>query len=87
MASIFQRVRKVIIEQLGVGEDEVVSLASFVDDLGADSLDVIELKVALEEEFTTSSLKIEIPDDDVEDIVTVQDAVDYIRDQGVIEDD
>jgi acyl carrier protein len=86
-ASIFQRVRKVIIEQLGVEEDEVVPLASFVNDLGADSLDVIELKVALEEEFTTSSLKIEIPDDDAEDIVTVQDAVDYIRDQGVIEDD
>ena len=86
-ASIFQRVRKVIIEQLGVEEDEVVPPASFVNDLGADSLDVIELKVALEEEFTTSSLKIEIPDDDVEDIVTVQDAVDYIRDQGVIEDD
>jgi acyl carrier protein len=86
-ASIFQRVRKVIIEQLGVEEDEVVPPASFVNDLGADSLDVIELKVALEEEFTTSSLKIEIPDDDAEDIVTVQDAVDYIRDQGVIEDD
>ena len=86
-ASIFQRVRKVIIEQLEVEEDEVVPPASFVNDLGADSLDVIELKVALEEEFTTSSLKIEIPDDDVEDIVTVQDAVDYIRDQGVIEDD
>ena len=87
MASIFQRVRKVIIEQLGVEEDEVVHPASFVHDLGADSLDVIELKVALEEEFTTPSLKIEIPDDDAEEIVTVQDAVDYIRDQGVIEDD
>lgn len=87
MASIFQRVRKVIIEQLGVEEDEVVPAASFVNDLGADSLDVIELKVALEEEFTTPSLKIEIPDDDAEEIVIVQDAVDYIRDQGVIEDD
>ena len=87
MASIFQRVRKVIIEQLGVEEDEVVPPASFVNDLGADSLDVIELKVALEEEFTIPSLKIEIPDDDAEEIVTVQDAVDYIRDQGVIEDD
>ena len=73
MASIEERVKKIIVEQLGVDEDEVTPTASFIDDLGADSLDTVELVMAFEEEFD-----IEIPDEDAEKITTVQDAIDYI---------
>ena len=73
MSSIEERVKKIIIEQLGVSEDEVAEDASFVDDLGADSLDTVELVMALEEEFET-----EIPDEEAEKITTVKEAVDYI---------
>jgi acyl carrier protein len=83
MATVFDRVKKVVVEQLGVEEKDVVATARFVDDLGADSLDLVELVMALEEEFTTPAQKIEIPDDDAEKIVTVQNAVDYITDLGV----
>ena len=83
MATIFERLRKVVVEQLGVEGEEVVPTASFVDDLGADSLDLVELRMSLEEEFSTPSQKIEIPDEDAEEIVTIQDAVDYIRDLGI----
>jgi acyl carrier protein len=71
--STFDRVKKVVVEQLDVSEDEVTSQASFVEDLGADSLDVVELVMGLEEEFD-----IEIPDEDAEKIATVQDAISYI---------
>ncbi|MCB1867246.1 MAG: acyl carrier protein [Gammaproteobacteria bacterium] len=74
MSTIEERVKKIVIEQLGVTEDEVTIEASFVDDLGADSLDTVELVMALEEEFET-----EIPDEDAEKITTVQQAVDYIK--------
>ena len=70
-------------EQLGVEEEEVVPAASFVDDLGADSLDLVELIMSLEEEFSNPSRKIEILDEDAEKIRTIQDAIDYIRDLGV----
>ena len=83
MATIFERLKKVVVEQLGVEAEEVVPAASFVDDLGADSLDLVELIMALEEEFSNPSRKIEIPDEDAEKIVTVQDAVDYIKDLGI----
>ena len=83
MATVLERVKKVVIEQLGVDEKEVVPTARFVDDLGADSLDLVELVMAFEEEFSDSSHKIEIPDDDAEKIVTVQNAVDYITDLGI----
>ncbi len=83
MATIFDRVKKIIVEQLGVGEEEVVTSASFVDDLGADSLDLVEMIMAFEEEFSTPTQKVEIPDEDAEKIATVQDAVDYIKDLGV----
>ena len=83
MATVFERVKKIIVEQLGVGDDEAIPSASFVDDLGADSLDLVELIMSLEEEFSDSSRKIEIPDEDAEKIVTVQDAVDYLKDLGV----
>jgi acyl carrier protein len=74
VASIEQRVKDIIVEQLGVEEDEVSPEASFIDDLGADSLDTVELVMAFEEEFN-----IEIPDEDAEGISTVQDAIDYIK--------
>ncbi|MFC1897540.1 acyl carrier protein [Chloroflexota bacterium] len=86
MATIFERVKKIAVEQLGVEEQEVIPSASFVDDLGADSLDLVELIMSLEEEFSNPSQKIEIPDEDAEKIVTVQDTIDYIKDLG-IEDD
>lgn len=72
--STFERIKKVIVDKLEVDEREITPQASFVEDLGADSLDVVELIMALEEEFN-----IEIPDDDAEGIRTVQDAVDYIE--------
>ncbi len=75
--STFDRVKKVVVEQLDVAEDEVTPQASFVDDLGADSLDVVELVMGLEEEFD-----VEIPDEDAEKITTVQEAVTYIDDKA-----
>ena len=73
MSTIEERVKKIVIEQLGVKEEEVTTTASFVDDLGADSLDTVELVMALEEEFET-----EIPDEQAEKITTVQEAIDYV---------
>ena len=86
MATIFERIKKIVIEQLGVEDEEVTPSASFIDDLGADSLDLVELIMALEEEFSNSSRKIEIPDEDAEKIVTIQDAIDYLKELD-IEDD
>ena len=74
MSSIEERVRKIVVEQLGVTEDQVTLEASFVDDLGADSLDTVELVMALEEEFDA-----EIPDDQAEAITTVKQAVAFIE--------
>ena len=83
MATVFERVKKIVVEQLGADEKDVVATASFVDDLGADSLDLVEMIMAMEEEFSTPTQKLEIPDEDAEKIATVQDAVDYIKDQGI----
>ena len=83
MATIFERIKPIIVEQLGVEEAEVVSTANFVEDLGADSLDLVELIMSLEEEFSSPSQKVEIPDEDAEKIITIQDAVDYIKDLGI----
>jgi len=74
VATVFDRVKKVIVEQLGVDEEEVTPKASFTDDLGADSLDNVELVMALEQEFNC-----EIPDEDAEKITTVNEAVNYIQ--------
>jgi len=73
MSNIEERVKKIVCEQLGVKEEDVKASSSFVDDLGADSLDNVELVMALEEEFET-----EIPDEDAEKLTTVQEAIDYI---------
>ena len=86
MATVFERLKTIVVEQLGVDGEEVVSSASFVDDLGADSLDLVELIMSLEEEFSNPSRKVEIPDEDAEKIVTVQDAIDYLKDLGVEDD-
>lgn len=77
MASVYDRVKKIIVEQLGVDEAEVTQDASFTDDLGADSLDNVELVMALEQEFN-----LEIPDEDAEKIVTVNNAVQYIQEHA-----
>jgi acyl carrier protein len=74
MSSVEERVKKIVAEQLGVKEEEVTNQASFVDDLGADSLDTVELVMALEEEFET-----EIPDEEAEKITSVQLAIDYVN--------
>ncbi len=73
---LFEKVKGIIVDQLGVEEEEVTENASFVDDLGADSLDIVELIMALEEEF-----ELDIPDEDAEKITTVRDVVEYIRDK------
>ena len=77
MSDIADRVKKIVVEHLGVEEDKVVDKASFIDDLGADSLDTVELVMAFEEEFS-----IEIPDDAAEKILTIKDAVDFIESQS-----
>ncbi len=87
MATVFERVRKIIAEQLGVEESEINPQTSFVDDLNADSLDLVELIMSLEEEFSNAGKSVEVSDEDAEKIATVQDAVDYIKEQGVSDDD
>jgi acyl carrier protein len=74
MSNVEERVKKIVVEQLDVSEDSVTNEASFVDDLGADSLDTVELVMALEEEF-----ECEIPDEEAEKITTVQQAIDYVQ--------
>jgi acyl carrier protein len=76
-AETYERLKKIVVEQLGVDEEQVTPEASFVDDLNADSLDLVELIMSLEEEFGA-----EISDEDAEKIRTVQDAVDYVEDKG-----
>ena len=83
MATVFDRVKTLIVDQLGVEEDEVAPSASFADDLNADSLDLVELIMALEEEFSDGDRTLDISDEDAEKIILVQDAVDYIKEQGI----
>lgn len=86
MATVFERVRSIIVEQLGADPDDVVPSASFTEDLNADSLDLVELIMSLEEEFSKDGREITISDEDAQKIATVQDATDFLKDQG-IEDD
>ena len=83
VATVYERIRGLIVEQLGVDEDEVTPSASFVDDLNADSLDLVELIMSMEEEFGSDVEGLEISDEDAEKIQSVQDAVDYLKDAGI----
>ncbi len=83
MATTYERVRALIVEQLGVDESQVTPNASFVDDLNADSLDLVELIMSMEEEFSADGTDIEISDEDAEKIQSVQDALDYLHDLGI----
>ena len=87
MATVFERVRKIIVEQLGVEESDVAPQTSFVEDLNADSLDLVELIMAMEEEFSDKGKSMEISDEDAEKLATVQDAVNYIVEQDIAEDE
>jgi acyl carrier protein len=87
VATIYERMKKIVVEQLGVEEKEAVPSASFVEDLGADSLDLVELIMSLEEEFSTPSRKINIPDEDADKILTIQDAIDYLKDLDVTDNE
>ena len=86
MPTVLERLRAIVVEQLGVEEHQVVPEASFVDDLNADSLDLVELTMAIEEEFSDDNREIRISDEDAEKLKTVKDALDYVRELG-IEDD
>ena len=83
MASIFERLSEIIVEQLGVDKTQVVPSASFVADFNIDPPDLAELIGAIEEEFSTAEEKVEIPDNDAKEIITVQDAIDFLRDCGI----
>lgn len=83
MPTTYERVRAMIVEQLGVEESAVTPNASFVDDLNADSLDLVELIMSLEEEFSGDGTELEISDEDAEKIQTVQDAIDFLHDLGI----
>ena len=83
MSDVSERVKKIVVDQLGVDESEVKPDSSFVDDLNADSLDLVELVMSIEEEFSAEGKQLEIPDEDAEKIKIVQDAVDYLKEQGV----
>ena len=83
MATVFDKIKAIVVEQLGVEVKDVVPTASFVEDLGADSLDLVELIMSLEESFSTPERKLEIPDEAAEKIVTIQDAVDFLKEQGI----
>ena len=83
LASLMERVQEVVAEKLSVDESEVVPDASFTEDLNADSLDLVELIMAFEEEFSTDDVTLEISDEDAENIQTVQQAVDYLLANGI----
>ena len=83
MATVYERVKKLVADRLGVDEESVFPGASFTEDLNADSLDLVELIMAFEEEFSQDDQPLEIPDEDAERISTIQQAVDYLREHGV----
>jgi acyl carrier protein len=83
VAIVFDKIKAIVVEQLGVEVKDVVPTASFVEDLGADSLDLVELIMSLEEAFSTPERKLEIPDEAAEKIITIQDAVDFLKEQGI----
>ena len=86
MPTVYQRVKDIVVDKLGKDEEEVQEVSSFVDDLGADSLDLVELIMAFEEEFSTDDNPVEISDDDAGSIATLQDAVNYLKEHGVTDE-
>ena len=86
MATVYERLKKIIVEQLRVKEEEITPSTSLTDDLGADSLDLVQLIMEIEDEFSNGSVKVDIPDEDAEKILTVQDAIDYLKDLGIKDD-
>lgn len=87
MATVYERVKRIIVEELGVDEDQVTPDASFIEDLNADSLDLVELIMRLEEEFSREGRQITISDEEAEKIRTVRDAVEFIKEHGVEDDE
>ena len=83
MATVYDRVKTIVIDKLGVDESEVGEDSSFVDNLNADSLDLVELIMAFEEEFSTDEKQVEISDDEAGNIGTIKDAVDYLKGHGI----
>ena len=83
MTTVYDRVKAIVVDKLGVEEDEVTETASFIENLNADSLDVVELIMAFEEEFSEDGEPLEISDEDAANIATVSDAVAYLKDHGV----
>ena len=86
MATVYDRVKTIVIDKLGMDESEVGEHSSFVDNLNADSLDLVELIMAFEEEFSTDEKQVEISDDEAGNIGTIKDAVDYLKSHGVADD-
>ncbi len=85
MTTVYDRVKTIVVDKLGVEEDEVTESASFIENLNADSLDLVELIMAFEEEFSTNDAQLEISDEDAANIETVDDAVKYLKEHGVID--
>ena len=85
MTTVYDRVKSIVVDKLGVEEDEVTETSSFIENLNADSLDLVELIMAFEEEFSTDDVQLEISDEDAANIATVSDAVDYLKGHGVQE--
>ena len=85
MTTVYDRVKSIVVDKLGVEEDEVTETSSFIENLNADSLDLVELIMAFEEEFSTDDVQLEISDEDAANIATVSDAVDYLKRYGVQE--
>ena len=86
MATVYDRVKTIVIDKLGVDESEVGENSSFVENLNADSLDLVELIMAFEEEFSTDEKQVEISDDEAGNIGTIKDAVDYLKGHGIADD-
>jgi len=86
MATVLDRVKSIVAEKLGVDESEITSSSSFTEDLNADSLDLVELIMAFEEEFSSSDVSVEISDEDAEGILNIQNAIDYLKTAGVEEE-
>ena len=82
MTTVYDRVKSIVVDKLGVEEDEVTETASFIENLNADSLDLVELIMAFEEEFSTGEIPLEISDEDAANIATVSDAVNYLKEHG-----